>query len=207
MNTNQPENAGKDDQALEVVKFGDPECRYESRAIYENPQTGHRFEITISSRDEKSLNNFHEEDIRLWLEVKPSDASQQPEPDPDRKVYEYEDEGEPAVTFAIDVLDAGGIEPPYIVAFRIDPLISNANQTSPQTYLFFSTQWIKVNLHADQGNMDARLRHGTRLKRINFANPGVANVALIDSSGSPTNFYLIIRGGGQFDLSGEFYTS
>lgn len=207
MDTNQQENPGKDDQDREAMKLSDPKCRYESSAIYENPQTGQRFEITTSSRDEESLRNFHEAEIRLWCEVKPSDASQPPQSDPDIRVYKDENEEEPAVTFKIDVLDAGGIEPPYIVAFNIDPLISAANRTSPQSYSYFSTTWIKVNLHADEGEMDAKLWHDSSSKRNSFANPGNANAELTDGSGSPANFYLLIKGTGQFDLSGEYHTS
>jgi hypothetical protein len=207
MGTNQQQNQGKEDGALEALEFSDPECVYESSAIYENPQTGHRFKVTTSSRDEESLRNFHEAEIQLWLEVKPGDTSQPPELDPEVKVYEDEDEEEPAVTFEIDVLDAGEIEPPYIVAFSIDPSINNANRTSPQYYSFYSTRWIRVNLHADQGNMNARLRRGSRSKQSNFANPGVTHTALTDGAGSPTTFRLSITGTGRFDLSGEYRTS
>jgi hypothetical protein len=206
MGENPQENPVLGDKTPLDVEFSTPACRYESISFYQNPETGQVFKLTASSPEEEALNNFLEPGFLVWLEVRPGDDSQAPEPEGD-SYEEMEFEEQPLVTFEIEVLEAAGIEPPYIVAFYIDPPISAANKTSPQSYTFRSTKWVQVNLHADSGNMLAKLRRGGSTKQANFNRAANVNVALTNSSGSPTTFRLNITGDGRFDLAGQYLTS
>lgn len=207
-------NPGDQRPQLDALEFSEPRCRYESTAVYKNPDTGQVFKIVARGLEQESVANFMRQ-LKVRLEVKPGDAA--PPPDvgqvPTYQVDQLQASQkqekpteEPAVACEIEVVDSGDIQPPFIVDFQIDPSINRANQLAPQGFDFYSTTWIRVTIHADEGSMDASLENGVS-KFTSVDAEGLTMDTLSGSSGDPTTFFLYIDGEGQFDLSGQYSTS
>jgi hypothetical protein len=193
------------------VQFSPPKCLYQSIATYTNPKTGHVFELTASGRDPEVISGYTES-LKVTLEVRPDDpnwtlpAQDPPSPAYQKRGVKKKESQEPAITLEIEVVDAGKLEPPFIVDFVLDPPIDEPNRTSPHTYSYQSTTQIQVTIHADHGDLNADLSGGPVPSGTGVSNPGNASDSLSGTSGSATTFSLSIQGTGQYDLSGSYRT-
>jgi hypothetical protein len=187
-----------------VVTFSDPVCRYESSADYTNPQTGQSFRIIAAGPDQEGVANFIQK-IQVYLEVKPDEPLSPPEnlKESESQPSERDDE-QPLVTFEVQVIDSGKIDPPFIVDFEIDPPINQVSRTAPQSYAFYSASQVSVTIHANSGNLTASLSGGGPTSRTNVSSPGDPIHSLFGNSNSPKTFFLNVNGQGNFDLSGSY---
>ncbi len=186
--------------------------QYEAAAVYHNDK-GQVFLIAASSPDLEAAQAYIGK-LRVFLDVVP--GSDMPEtvseatPGKSRAEQFNKTNLARAVSVRIQVLEAGGIEPPYTVRFVIDPDIS-VTDSGVHSYNY-TARWISVTVTANAGSQRARLNRGSStvagpVSVDNLPETAVSRSRQLDgSAGGAVIFTVTLTGSGNYTLSGSYGT-